>query len=246
MVRWNRPRPIVTSGGIEIRRGGSWYTRGGCGHCHRVSWLPAVVQRYMAAYARQGRHASARRSSSRMLFRAKARSRPRSPDGNASGSPSARIATYCAVHFPMPGISHMRARKSRHRTIPSKRIRPSADRRRKSANRLPPRAWAMPRPERLASARTSGDGKRCVRPPGAGNGCPERSYQAAGEGGSAFHGYLLAEYGAHRQFEAVPAARYAHARIRLHALGPTPGPLPDLARWPPNPHSDRTWRVCAR
>ena len=34
---------------------------------------------------------------------AAARCKIRSPAGNASGSPSARIATYCAVHGPIPG-----------------------------------------------------------------------------------------------------------------------------------------------
>ena len=37
--------------------------------------------------------------------------RPRSPEGKGSRSRSPRIATYCAVHLPMPGISDRRARK---------------------------------------------------------------------------------------------------------------------------------------
>ena len=37
-----------------------------------------------------------------------ARKSPRSLEGKASGSPSALIATYCAVHFPMPEISQSR------------------------------------------------------------------------------------------------------------------------------------------
>ncbi len=62
----------------------------------------AMFQRYIAAYARHGRQASARRSSSLELTTPEVRRSPRSPDGKASGSPSARMATYCAVHFPMP------------------------------------------------------------------------------------------------------------------------------------------------
>ena len=62
----------------------------------------ALHHRCMAAYARQGRnrvgpHATAWASPP------SAWRKPRSPDGNASRSPAARIATYCAVHAPTPG-----------------------------------------------------------------------------------------------------------------------------------------------
>jgi hypothetical protein len=89
-----------------------------------VRWL-AILQRYIAAYARHGLQASAWCSSSRELPSAMARKSPKSLEGNASGSPSARIATYCAVHFPMPGISHNRSKKASESITPSKRIRPS-------------------------------------------------------------------------------------------------------------------------
>src|SRR5678816_573689 len=63
--------------------------------------------RYMTAYARHGRQASASVAASFVAtgpcpLPSAART-PRSPAGNASGSPSARIATYSAVHGPMPG-----------------------------------------------------------------------------------------------------------------------------------------------
>lgn len=64
-------------------------------------WL-AILLRYIAAYARHGLQTSACCVSSRESLSAMDRKRPRSPDGNASGSPSARIATYCVVHFSNP------------------------------------------------------------------------------------------------------------------------------------------------
>jgi hypothetical protein len=90
----------------------------------RAPYSLAIFQRYMAAYARHGRQASARCSSSRELSNFRACRRPRSPVGNASGSPRARIATYCAVHFPMPGISQSRVRKASESAILSKLICP--------------------------------------------------------------------------------------------------------------------------
>ena len=87
-------------------------------------WL-AIFQRYIAAYARHGLQTSACCVSSREFLSAMARKRPRSPDGNASGSPSARIATCCAVNFPIPGISHNRFNKASKSDTLSKLIRPS-------------------------------------------------------------------------------------------------------------------------
>src|ERR1700727_2028173 len=95
---------------------GSLFSETGC---------PLKFHRYIAAYARHGLQASARSSRSRALFNPTARSRPRSLDGNASGSPSARIAMYCAVQLPIPGISQRRAKNASQSTIPSKLIRPS-------------------------------------------------------------------------------------------------------------------------
>src|SRR5207248_7307764 len=57
-----------------------------------------------AAYARQGRQRSAR-SRSADGASSSAWQRPRSADGNASGSPSALKAITCAVQSPIPGIS---------------------------------------------------------------------------------------------------------------------------------------------
>src|SRR5580765_4643504 len=70
----------------------------------------AILHKYIAAYARHGRQGSARDSSSRGLVTPEARSSPRSLDGNASGSPRARIAMYCAVHAPIPGTSQSGAK----------------------------------------------------------------------------------------------------------------------------------------
>ena len=57
----------------------------------------------MAAYARQGRQASARSRSRCGDLSPVALSKTRSPAGKASGQRSARMAMYCAVQSPMPG-----------------------------------------------------------------------------------------------------------------------------------------------
>src|SRR5205085_11004250 len=61
----------------------------------------ALLHRRIAAYARHGRHASARASNSRMLQLPAALRNTRSPSGNASGSPR-RIAMYLALPGPSP------------------------------------------------------------------------------------------------------------------------------------------------
>src|SRR5262245_42790992 len=71
-------------------------------------FAPFVSHRYIAAYARQGRQASAHWAISRALLKDIARINPRSLAGKASVSLSARIAMYCAVQSPMPGISSKR------------------------------------------------------------------------------------------------------------------------------------------
>ena len=63
----------------------------------------APCQSSITAYARHGRHCSDRRSSSRAVQPPAMRCRTKSPLGNASGSPNALIAMYCAVHGPIPG-----------------------------------------------------------------------------------------------------------------------------------------------
>ena len=119
----------------------------------------AILQRYIAAYARHGLQALARCSKSRGVLEAVACRSPRSAEGNASGSPSARMATYCAVHFPMPGISQSRFRKASESTIPSKLIRPSQTARAR-VRMVSARVPITPRRARFASARTSGAGNR--------------------------------------------------------------------------------------
>ncbi len=97
--------------------------------------------RCMAAYARQGRQRSACRSISAVVFMPAARSRTRSPPGNASGSDSARIAMYCAVQGPRPRIAHNRPANVAESRLPSNTRAPEATARANS---------------RIASARAAG------------------------------------------------------------------------------------------
>src|SRR5258708_38863301 len=69
--------------------------------CHFVT--SSDFQRCMAAYERQGRHASAFSKMRFGFFSLSAFIIPKSVWGNASGQPNARMAMYCAVHSPMPG-----------------------------------------------------------------------------------------------------------------------------------------------
>src|SRR4029077_17513917 len=118
-----------------------------------------TLHKYIAAYARQGLQASARCSNSRALPRESARSNPRSLDGNASGSPRARIATYCAVHLPMPGISQRRVRNTSLSITPSNLILPEQTAR-ASARMVSARPPVNPTSTGLGVARISGVGKR--------------------------------------------------------------------------------------
>src|SRR3954451_10339191 len=79
--------------------------RAAASRCSTCLFGPGVCHRYMAAYARHGRHSCDSRSSSFALRIPAACSNPKSLAGKASGSPKARIATYCAVQLPMPGNS---------------------------------------------------------------------------------------------------------------------------------------------
>ena len=137
-----------------------------------LTFRPAdILHKYIAAYARHGRHGFARCSSSRELSIDNARSNPRSLDGNASGSPSARIATYCAVHLPIPGISHRRRRNSSESTTPSNLIFPLLTAR-ASARIVSARAPVSPTDVSFALARVSADGNSRVSPAGPANGLP--------------------------------------------------------------------------
>ena len=104
-----------------------------------------------------------------------ARRRPRSPAGNASGSRSARMATYSTVQSPIPG---MRTQPSPRLLERRRRLEPElagGDGTGKEPDRLCPRGRDPDRLDRGAAARESGSGKRCVIDPrGAGSGSPKR------------------------------------------------------------------------
>ena len=174
-------------------------------------WL-AILQRYMAAYARQGLHDSARCSSSREVVKSKAHRRPRSVDGKASGSPRARMATYCAVHVPIPGISHRLLRNASVSTTPSKLILPVQTARAK-ARMVSARPPVRPMSPSFAAARTSGVGETGRVPERLAQGAD----QAARESGRALHSNLLAENRPRGEFEAVPTPGNAEAGIGLDA-----------------------------
>lgn len=121
--------------------------------------LLALCHSKMAAYARQRRQASERRSSSRVVRAPAMLRRIGSAAEKASGSRSARIARYCAVDLSIPGISHSCRNHASLSVRPSNLICPSQTAR---ANALMVSAFACGRPAlaKFATARLSGVGKR--------------------------------------------------------------------------------------
>ena len=138
-------------------------------------------------------------------------------EGNASGSLNARMATYCAVHFPIPGTSHRRARKTSESTTPSKLIFPS-ETARASARIVSARCAGKPMLATFASASTAAAGNKCVIPLAAGSELSESSCQPSRKGCCTPDRDLLAENCPDRQLEAVPAARHAQSRSGLNPL----------------------------
>lgn len=118
--------------------------------------------KYIAAYARHGRHASAFAARCLGLLSPTARNNPKSLAGNASGSLKARIATYCAVQSPMPGSSRKRAMNSSVFN-PEKEMSPSQTARAKERI-VRARALVNPTREKFASTNFSGAGNRCEMP----------------------------------------------------------------------------------
>jgi hypothetical protein len=108
----------------------------------------------MAAYARQGRHSSARAASSRS-GRPAARRSPRSPTGNASGSLRPRIETYCAVQGPTPGKPR---RRSASAGLSPSSVSPPAATADARARIAAARCLVSPARSRGASARSCGVG----------------------------------------------------------------------------------------
>ncbi len=181
-------RPIgVSSGMVAVVRGGG--AGGGGAHaarpfaggvgmaCGRGGQRPQVDHGVAAprapAFGQRPRGGPGRRAGPRACA---ARRMPRSVGMNASGSRSARMATYSAVHGPMPGQRHQRrgaARRGR---------RPGRSRRRRARPPRPAPTRARRRPAGMAkapgsraasSASAAGVGKRWVIAPSApGSGSP--------------------------------------------------------------------------
>ena len=199
----------------------------------------APCQSSITAYARHGRHCSDRRSSSRAVQPPAMRCRIKSPLGNASGSPNALIAMYCAVHGPIPGsacsaavtFSALRRRGERHR--------PGAHGARKRPNRLSPRGNHAHFLDRRGGQLLCG-GEDAIEPISGLDRAAEALCQSAGNRGCGRHRYLLAEDGADRQFKAVPRARSANARMPFAGLGRATGRHRTARRSRPGRRQGRT------
>ena len=135
------------------------------------AWRPIHLRPTGVALRRRATVASARpspavRGMSAVALRhpVKARNKPMSPAGNASGSRSSRIAMYCAVHSPMPGSARSCVTHS-VRLRPAPRTCGSAMTAAASDASVAARALGMPSVVRSADARRSGTGKHMRQPP---------------------------------------------------------------------------------
>ena len=195
----------------------------------------------MTAYARQGRQACDRRSSSAVVVLPVIRRRTRSPVGNASGSPSARIATYEAVHGPMPGSAVRLVMTSALSASGESVKAPSGQRAGQPPNRLGPRRHDADMLERrvrqlcrgreqtidAAMRVTTADPNARRQPPGDCRRCPDRAPVGRASARTA-------------SLEAVPRARHPDARVMRRAMGAAVGRRRGASRSPPDRRQDRT------
>ena len=174
--------------------------------------------RCSTAYARQGRHASARASARRPFVSPIAFSTATSGCGKASGQASARMAMYCAVHGPTPGMRSSAASVSSTGAAGSRRSAPRAT----SCARA---AMARAREPMMPSAAISDGAVAAMR---AGrreqaaeprvrrlDRLAEGAGEAPGDRRRGRHRHLLAEDRAHRDLESVDRAGQAQSRVRL-------------------------------
>ena len=123
---------------------------------------------------------------------------------------AARSAMYCAVHSPTPQISRRRLTET-SRSLPASNSVGSASAAEATADSVRARLRGMPSGARSAAAMAAGSGNTCVRPScGRASGAMRR-HQLAAQADRGDHGDLLAQHGAHRQFEAIPGAGDAQA-----------------------------------
>ena len=137
---------------------------------------------------------------------------------NASGSASARIAMYCAVHGPMPGSASKRARTSARSLAGSSASSPLASRR-VSARSVSRRRPGPTAPAEQRGVRRGDRGRRreevCQPAVGRRQGLPQRVRETPSGGPRGGDRDLLAEDRAHCQLGAVDAPGHAHAGQRV-------------------------------
>ena len=130
--------------------------------------------------------------------------------GNASGSRSRRSAMYCAVHSPTPQISRRRLTET-SRSLPASNSVGSASAAEATADSA--RAAARHAQRRQVGGRDGGRLREYMRQavlrPRQRRAM--RRHQLAAQADRGDHGDLLAQHGAHRQFEAIPGAGDAQA-----------------------------------
>ena len=199
--------------------------RAGRGRVRRVGLRAAAIgfaaagsdaHRCCTAYARYGRQRSASfvalAGSPPCPSCSSAWRTPRSLGRNASGSRSARIAMYSAVHGPIPGSASKRSRASR-RSAPasttsspfaSAATSPSSARRRATRHRERRGIRVRERGGRREHASDSAE-RSLER-------VAVRGRQTAGERRGAAHGDLLTEHGADGELVAVDGAGHAPSR----------------------------------
>ncbi len=167
--------------------------------------------------------------------------RPETHPGNAS----ARIATYCAVHSPMPRTRRNAATAS-STVAPGPKLR--SPRSAAFANSCKATARARGSPMAaisagLAAASAAADGAsrfKCWN--GVETGRPNFSRESSRQGGGSRHAHLLAQHGPHRQLKGRPGARHPQPGMPPHARRRAAGPRRVARPRGPDSHPGRTAR----
>ena len=217
----------------------------------RRSTDAARHRRATAATLPRARAAPSASAACRCAATAGLRSSATSAAGNASLSRSARNAQYCAVHGPKPGSATSRATCFLEGAdgIEQFADRPSPPAPTPSAPRCAPsacRAWSRDRRQQRAPATGTSLLRRASPVTSAPTLVPARATSLAGELARAADRDLLAEDGAHGEFETVPRARRAQAGPLRRPAAPDRHRRKDARRWTRHRHRDRTGGAAAR
>ncbi len=143
----------------------------------------------------------------------------RSPRGNASGSPSARIAMYCAVQSPIPGIAVSAVTVSAASADAPNRIAPL-----ETARASARMAWALRAHDAdrfdLGRHQLLGSRERSIaHSTPCAHRRPEPLRQPSGHRRRCANRDLLSEDGSHRQLETIPGARRPDAGMPRERFG---------------------------